>query len=294
MINKRIVFIVLVATALAGNVRAQEVCDNGVDDDGDGLIDLNDSTDCSCGSVVVGTQVPSLLPNSSFEDHECCPTSWSQFNCVSAWEQATITTTDYYHTCGYVPSIATQPFPDGDGIAAALFSLDWKEYIGACLLQPMVAGTEYDLHMYVAALRSSGFLETSSDLYGAVDLTIYGSPACSGFPLTTFGCPLSFGYSELGHVSYVPSSSWGEAVISFIPSYDVEAVIIGSPCVLPSSYEQVDGGLPYFFYDGLTLNKSSLFRIVISSEGALCANDARLVGPCCERKNLGNKESAYL
>jgi len=45
-----------------------EICDNAFDDDGDGMIDLNDE-DCFCQF-----QMPeSLIPNPSFEELDCCP-----------------------------------------------------------------------------------------------------------------------------------------------------------------------------------------------------------------------------
>jgi hypothetical protein len=43
-----------------GTMCGQEICTNGVDDDNDGLIDLNDSEDCVCTAV---TNVTSLIPN---------------------------------------------------------------------------------------------------------------------------------------------------------------------------------------------------------------------------------------
>ena len=90
-----------------------EICDNAIDDDGDGLIDLNDS-DCNCPEV----EPISLIPNPSFEDQECCPSNRSQMNCATTWIQASAPTTDYLHTCGWMgwddlpPPL---PFPDGEG-----------------------------------------------------------------------------------------------------------------------------------------------------------------------------------
>ena len=55
-----------------------EICDNAIDDDLDGLIDLNDP-DCTCES----TEPVSLIPNPSFEDLDCCPDNRSQLNCAT-------------------------------------------------------------------------------------------------------------------------------------------------------------------------------------------------------------------
>ena len=50
-----------------------EICDNAVDDDDDGLIDLNDP-DCTCAVI----EPESLIPNPSFEDMNCCPNAPSK------------------------------------------------------------------------------------------------------------------------------------------------------------------------------------------------------------------------
>src|ERR1700759_2386245 len=47
---------------------AQEICNNGKDDDGDGLIDLYDP-DCQCHFTVTDN----LLLNGSFESYDHCP-----------------------------------------------------------------------------------------------------------------------------------------------------------------------------------------------------------------------------
>src|SRR5674476_296079 len=55
---------------------AQEICDNGKDDDGDGLVDLQDP-DCQCHFNVPGN----LLQNGSFESYNSCPTNYS-YDCL--------------------------------------------------------------------------------------------------------------------------------------------------------------------------------------------------------------------
>ena len=53
-ISKRIlVSCLFVLGLLTPNVNiAQEICYDGIDNDGDGLIDLQDTVDCNCGSIV--------------------------------------------------------------------------------------------------------------------------------------------------------------------------------------------------------------------------------------------------
>ena len=65
----------------------QEICNNGIDDDGDGLIDLFDD-ECECEGFSSTQSVPSLIPNYSFESNSCCPSGYSQLNCADTWQQA--------------------------------------------------------------------------------------------------------------------------------------------------------------------------------------------------------------
>lgn len=75
----------------------REDCTNGIDDDGDGLIDLLDVSDCNCEGVpeFLGAD---LVANGNFERRntggECegCYDSYWQLDCVEDWEAANATT----------------------------------------------------------------------------------------------------------------------------------------------------------------------------------------------------------
>src|ERR1041385_4168044 len=137
-------------------VQSQEICNNGIDDDGDGLIDLNDTVDCHCGQA----SIASLIPNPSFDTMNCCPSTYSQMSCASSWVQASSATSDYMNTCGLVFQAATAaglvPFPNGNGIVGTIFSPGWQEYVGACLNSPMIAGTQYTIQMNIASTPIDG------------------------------------------------------------------------------------------------------------------------------------------
>ena len=137
---------------------SQEICNNGIDDDSDGLIDLNDPN-CSCGSATV---VPSLIPNPSFEAYDFCPNDISQLDYSSVWIQATIPTTDYFNTCGYVNNAGMMPFPDGNAAVGAFFNDGWQEYLGACLLTPMLSGTNYQIKFNIASKPATGYVELAN------------------------------------------------------------------------------------------------------------------------------------
>lgn len=260
----------------------QEICDNGIDDDGDGRIDLNDP-DCRCGNQ---TPVPSIIPNASFEDYTACPSNFSQLNNCSGWVQATEATSDYMNTCGMVfsavedLSATLMPFPDGQGISGAIFDPTWNEYLGSCLTAPMLKDTVYQVTFDIASLPVSGQGGTCNSSiidYDPVNVTIYGTQNCINLPLYTVISPsrASTEWVELGRAVYVPQSRWGQLTITFTPQNDIKAIMIGAPPDLPPSYS-ASSCLPYFLFDNLTLNQSSQFDVNINATGDYCDGDLTL------------------
>jgi len=265
-------------------VFAQEICTNGVDDDGDGLIDLNDTQDCFCEGSSDG-EIPSIIPNHSFEEMDnCCPVSFSQLFCLENWaQQLTWTSTDYFNTCDYMPPCVPMPLPDGDGLVGCFFgtgaenglSPDFFEYIGTCLLSEIQAGVSYTLQFDISAIYSFDFQECIPITQGPVDVTLYGLDACPEFPVETTGCPVPFGWVELGSVSYQPVSEWDVLSISFTSDVDIDAILLGPPCELDIDEFGYgpDNEWLYCMFDDLTLNESSFFSGAILQEGGGCNND---------------------
>ena len=197
----------------------QEICDNGIDDDMDGLVDLNDTVDCFCLGMGDSVYVPaSLIPNYSFEDTICCPNWLQQLHCAENWIQASRATSDYYHTCGYDHNDARgeppQPLPSGDAYVGFLdiWWLDtiiWKEYIGACLTKPMERNKDYRLQFYF------GFA-VRGELYGSrspFTVALYGTEDCNNLP---FGdrnythCPANLPeWFEIARVTVTRTSRMG-------------------------------------------------------------------------------------
>lgn len=275
----RKIFFLILGTFLLSVVNAQEICNNGIDDDSDGLIDLNDVTDCTCGS----TSVPSLIPNPSFETMNCCPSTFSEMNCAGSWIQASSATSDYMNTCGMVFAAATNaglvPFPDGNGIVGTIFSPGWQEYVGACLSSPLVAGTPYTLQMNIASTpidNYGGVCNGGVIDFGPIDIVIYGTTNCANLPFNGYGCPPSPAWQVLGLANYTPLPAWGIISISFTPPVNITGIIIGSPCTLPPSYSPPSGCYPYFYYDNLLLNTTSSFS-GITPAGSWCANNFQLL-----------------
>ena len=272
----------LTATAMIAN--AQEVCNNGFDDDFDGLVDLNDTLDCVCDGVLGGGEVNSIIPNPSFEDNTCCPSSYSQLNCAVDWNQATYASSDYFNMCDYFPSWITTPLPGGGEACVGGYQTEgYQEYVGSCLTNPMVAGESYTIQMSMAAyLADNSSLTSILPIdFGDVDVVIWGLSTCPSWPVPTSICPDANGWTPLGTAVYSPTNDWQEVTITFTPTFDVQAVIIGAPCDLPPSYgstQDFDGYYPYFLYDNLTMNETSLFGGSITVTGGFCTGDLVLHG----------------
>lgn len=258
-----------------------EICDNGIDDDGDGLIDLNDD-ECFCEIV----EPVSLIPNPSFEDQDCCPNARSQLNCASNWIQASEPTTDYIHTCdwlGWDNFPPPMPFPDGDGIMGFRDGRVrnnsnepepfWKEYAGACLLSPLLKDSTYRFEFDV------GFVDHERS--PPIDISFFGTASCDYLPFgignSAFGCPTNdINWKKLDEVNVSGQNGniWVNTFIEFTAAEDIYAIAIGPDCSPVSSQVSI-----YYFFDNLLLTDLSSFDLVISESLHPCNPDFSLSVP---------------
>lgn len=258
-------------------VQAQnEICANAIDDDHDGLIDINDP-DCDCPIV----EPISLIPNPSFEETTCCPTNRSEMDCAKTWIQASEATTDYLHTCGWMgwdnlpPPL---PFPDGEacvGFRNGRFgnttNPNWKEYVGACLSAPLRANVSYKFQFHIGFTNRTN----SPDL----NIVFYGSPDCQNLPFgvgnSAFGCPTNGpGWQEMGRVRAGGNNIWRQVEINVTPTTDIYAMAIGPDCVEISA----DGSI-YYFFDNLVLAEQSAFEFDIRPTAHPCDDEMTLKMP---------------
>lgn len=249
----------------------QEICDNGVDDNGNGLIDLNDP-ECDCPAVV------SLVPNPSFEEYDCLPTDHSQMSCATGWAQATGATSDYWHLDSdfyltHAGNLLPSP-TDGSAFVGVFMWPNWREYVGVCLDSPMLAGETYVLSLDVAGFRANGPLNDFIPMSPSpLDLTLFGLGSCVPFPISPPQTLCPQGWDAIASVTYTPNSEWEEISITFTPDMDVHAIMFGSPCgALPPEYgPPYNGYYAYFLFDNF-----SLHDMIITLDGTWCGNDLSL------------------
>jgi len=250
-----------------------EICDNGIDDDEDSLIDLNDE-DCFCEVV----DPVSLIPNPSFEDQNCCPSDRSQLDCASGWIQASEPTTDYIHTCDYLgwdQFPPPQPFPDGDGIMGfrdgrvrqGNLEPSWKEYAGACLINPLNSGEDYRFQFDL------GFVDGVKS--PPIDVTFFGTTSCDYLPFGVgneeFGCPTNGpNWVELAsiNVSGGGNNIWVNTFLDVVPNEDIYAIAIGPSCRDIPTNESL-----YYFFDNLLLTDFEFFQLLVSETTHPCDED---------------------
>ena len=246
-------------TSFSLNGLTQEICDNGIDDDGDGLIDLNDEEDCECVSIIG----ESLIPNPSFEDTLCCPDRPGMLSCADTWIQASFATSDFYHSCTDELDIFPDPmYPlpgGGEGYVGfysygtGLVFLEYGEYVGTCIDSPMLAGETYVLNLWTAYSLGSDEL----------DLSIFGTPNCFDLPWDGGVCPEGIGDWELLDnvlVEYEIDGTWQEVTLVFTPTVDIYAIAIGGSC-------DPEIGLNYYYIDELILVDSVALFFITESGG---------------------------
>lgn len=261
------------------SLQAQEICDNGIDDDSDGFVDLNDVDDCFCNDLIES----SLIPNPSFEEMSCCPTANEMLSCANDWIQASEATSDYVHTCdGYlgntsIPAFAPLPFPDGEGGVGfrdgqAFAGSNYKEYVGACLTEPMVVGVTYRLDFFV------GFQD---NVVGSTsfDMAFFGATNCNDLPfggnVSTIGCPtnVSGEYVELATQTVSGNNEWVNVIVEFEADQAYEVIVLGPSCS-PNPNWTLD---PYFYADRLALAELNAFGVPFESiTGSVCQDNLEI------------------
>ncbi len=264
--------VIMVFCSIVTNAQETSIadCTDGIDNDGDGLIDLNDD-DCSCGDLITS----SLIPNPSFEEMSCCPMTEAELNCANDWIQASAATTDYVHTCGvlgnpFLSFEAPLPFPDGEGAIGFRDgkpgSPNFKEYTGACLTGPMTEGVEYRLDFFV------GFHDDPGSLI--FDMAVFATTDCNSLPfgngVTDIGCPTNTqDWVQIGEMQVKGENEWKNVVFDFMADQPYSAIVLGPACDVNPNF-LMD---PYFYFDRLVLAERSMFTVPLNIDGDICTDN---------------------
>ena len=269
---------------------AQENCENSIDDDGDGKIDLNDS-DCVCNNA----GVKSLLTNHSFEERISCPRGYDDILTIYNWTKGTIPSPDYLnkdcYIFGAIYAKNLQDFPDGKGIVGAVYKNNKKEYIATKLSTPLLTGKSYQLTLNIASINNIGTSNLSKhfdfNFLEPTYVTLYGCNNKDNLPLNTTSDPNSFDstWIEIGKVLYQPQASWEEITLNITSNIDINAIMLGPEKVLPSSFNT--DYEPRFLYDNLRLNTAENFGVTIIQNGNFCSNDLILTADFTKTMNSG-------
>ena len=175
-----------------------EDCTNGIDDDGNGLIDLNDTEGCDCGEPPEQRDA-NLFPNPGFEQRrdlpECrtCYSAGQAFPCVANWMPGNSSTTIEHVLRCFATSIRSRFIPyvaDGSNFSviggfAAYDSLNFISMESALvpLLEPTIPGERYRL-VFEADIVGGSIIELEERVSGELFqyLNWYTSPMLDSFP----------------------------------------------------------------------------------------------------------------
>jgi len=300
------VLLFLLPASFTGN--AQEICNNGKDDDGDGLADLKDP-DCQCQFSVAGN----MLINASFEAHNHCPVTYvydNDYKVVDYWQYGTYTNineTNFYHssTCEYDNSVQqihmppAQPLPDGNAYIAifknAYSDLEkpekemTKSYVGQCLQAPLKKGEDYTLSFYAGRFKS---WDDSVGKLFPFTVAVFGNARCDAVPFGREyvygnGCPTNYeGWVLLGEVTITSYNQWVQSKVKLSIPFDINVIEVGSDCsILPPIHDQADSTtyLDYHIYylDDLHLlpTKDFPFHYIHTVTETICSDFPLLKAP---------------
>lgn len=230
-----------------------ELCDNGIDDDGDGLIDIFDE-DCSCQNI----SEENLVPNGNFESREldCCTRSiHGEPICVDNWSLASGTPDLVNFDCIIdterdlydVPldqtffGLLVQYSPPNPNLPDHIITGLSSETIGTCLSEPLIAGNTYKLSIDVGRkLRRN---QSSPLLLEDFMLTINGITDCDSLKnyntiRDTIGgfCDKNLLFEVLSSINLLPlSTGWNTFEMNITPNSDIEAIFFNGDCNFSST-----------------------------------------------------------
>lgn len=258
---------------------AQENCTNGIDDDDDGFIDLNDS-DCDC------IENENLIFNGNFELYEELPVEPNQLEKARGWifpsnaYDIHFALADYFHADSYSP-IQSFPYPSGGGIAGITHTyqilgnggnqtyLDfYSEYIGTRLEETLEPGITYVFSIFVYRQN-----ENDNADWPLLNVGLWGkNSSLRAYEIDFARCPdYHEEWSELTRIPFYPEKKWTKIEMEFTVEETISSLIIGLTCDIPFRYYNIRGS-KLLALDNISIRKKSE-DFSIASSGVSCSDN---------------------
>jgi len=234
---------VILFTLISFPLLGQEICNNSIDDDGNGLIDNLDPACQDCFELAFESI------KEDFEDYSCCPSGPMEFNCLVGWE-STASTPDYYNTCDYMgggirPPVPL-PLPSGEGVGGIG---TFNESIGKCLENTLLVGETYDISFYVG-FNATPNLASSLD----VEFSLFGTGCCiNDLPQTegAANCNSSIWFEiATFNVIGLQDSSWILFTSTISTDFITNGIALGYSCDFYTNLPQAN----YHFLDDIEIS----------------------------------------
>ena len=237
-LSKKLLPAVIFTFLSAFSLSAQEICDNLIDDDNDGLIDLLDD-DCNCFL----DDNFEYIPNGSFEGKTgCCSMLNDVNNCLDDWIILQGTPDLYDPDCMSETDLQNTEDLYGIDITSTIVNFgvagSFSETFGTCTNAPLFAG-----QLYVFSADYAQIDIFFPEMPVVAELSIYGFQDCSqleNWNYTDDPCAASPGLVELASffTTTLDVASWQELNLGFIPTVDIEALVIMVNCNNQNSNNQ--------------------------------------------------------
>jgi len=277
-IKKATLILSLIVTA-PGVFYAMEICDNGIDDDNDGLIDLNDP-ECDCQDIFDNRI---YILNGDFESSiMCCRSNdFSGGDCLEHWIPVNGSPEHIDPTCYSTQTELSEitGIPVNNSMIGLIYNdfsaFKFKETFGSCTNTTLEIDTLYRLEFDI---RLSPKEELNAG-EGNPKLFFYGLKTCDELMFTagTEGdlCDLNFDIHPIDSVEFdqISQTEWKTVVRNIRPKEITNALIIGYDCNQGAAYQTKR----FIFIDNIKLskllNQQFDYNIEIDTVGSLCNND---------------------
>lgn len=213
-----------------------------------------------CNDVVLEQKEPcdigsSLIQNAGFEELTILgdePSGFSQLNKAKYWFQATDATSDFYNIGtfdGSSANLLTTSPPNGSShYAGAIFAsqLNYYEYIGGCLINPIIADSAHSISLLVGTNKPGGNWSN-----GTIDgeLVVLGIPNCN-FPISGVDCKEDDFEVLISIPLEINAPDWEMVTGTFTASVDFPAIMIGLSCTVATKEEEY-----YLLVDDIIINE---------------------------------------